>query len=51
MTIKRYKNRKTKYNNSELIQKILDIKNIQGIRHYTSGQIKMPTYLDRINIK
>jgi nucleoid-associated protein YgaU len=51
MSIKRYKNRKKIFNNSELIQKILDIKNIQGIRHYMSPKIKMPTYLDKINIK
>ena len=51
MSIKRYKNRQIKFNNNELIQKILDIKNIKGIRHYISPDIKMPTYLDKINIK
>lgn len=51
MSVKRYKNRQIKFNNNKLIQKILNIKNIQGIRHYTSPDIKMPTYLDKINIK
>lgn len=51
MTIKRYKNRKINYNNSELISKILELKNIDSIRHYISPQFKIPTYLDRIKIK
>jgi hypothetical protein len=51
MSINRYSNRRIKYNQSELIQKILDIKNINGIRHYVSPQFKIPTYLDRVNIK
>jgi nucleoid-associated protein YgaU len=51
MSTNRYNNRRIKYNQSELIQKILDIKNIDGIRHYVSPTLKIPTYLDRINIK
>lgn len=51
MSIKRYNNRKIKYNTSELIQKILDSKNVNGIRHYSSPDIKLPTYLDKKNIK
>lgn len=51
MSIKRYRNRKIKYNSDQLIQKILDKKNIAGIRHYISPSFKMPTYLDKINIK
>lgn len=51
MSLRRYKNRKPKFNNSNLIQKVLDIKNIQGIRHYVSPKFKIPTYLDRIDIQ
>jgi hypothetical protein len=51
MAIKRYKSRKTKYNTSELIKQVLDRKNIEGIRQYISAEFKMPTYLDRIDIK
>lgn len=51
MTIKRYINRETKYNTGNLIQKILDRKNISGIKHYRSPDIILPTYLDKINIK
>jgi hypothetical protein len=50
MAIKRYNNRLTKYNNSTLIQKMLDLKNILGIKHYVSPNFKIPTYLDRAKI-
>lgn len=51
MAIKRYTNRKVNYNTEELIQKILDRKNIPAIKHYNSPVIEIPTYLDRVNIK
>lgn len=51
MALKRYSNRKIKYNTEELIQKILDRKNILAIKHYGTPSIKIPTYLDKINIQ
>lgn len=50
MAIKRYINRIKKSNNSILIQKILDLKNINSIVHYKSANIKMPTYLEKAKI-
>lgn len=50
MAIKRYINRIKKFNNSDLIKKILNLKNISGITHYRSPQFKIPTYLDKTNI-
>lgn len=51
MAIKRYNKRKTIFDDSELIQKILDNKNISGIRHYMSPNFKIPTYTERNNIQ
>lgn len=51
MTINRYRNRKIKNNTSELIQKLLDVKNINAIRHYRSPDFKIPTYVERLDIK
>ena len=50
MAVKRYINRTVKFNNSDLIKKILDLKNVSGIRHYNSPYFKVPTYLETANI-
>lgn len=50
MAIKRYSRRNKIFNNSILIEKILNIKNIKGIRHFVSPTLKIPSYIDRENI-
>jgi hypothetical protein len=50
MAIKRYTKRNKIFNNSILIEKILNIKNIKGIRQFTSPNFKMPTFLDKEKI-
>lgn len=51
MSFTRYKNRRIKYNSNILIKKILDEKNISFVKHYSSPNIKIPSYLDKVKIR
>jgi hypothetical protein len=50
MSIKRYKKRTTRNNDSVLLTKMLEEKNIIFIKHYSSPTFKFPTYDETLKI-
>ena len=51
MYVKRYKKNNIRFNDSDLIKKILDYKNISNVLHYRTSPIKLPTDEEKIKIK